>query len=126
MTEKKDQAPAPVDLDDIAGWIQADRDLTAQINQAEAQIAALRAQLQLDELAQARGKVREQIQERLGDAHEGRVGGVPVVRWKPHKAGLYFDEKRFKIERAELYAQYRKPKKATRPYVLLDLPDGVR
>jgi len=117
--------PPPVDLDDIAGWVDADRQLTAQIEAAEARIEQLRLELALDGLIEARQKVRAKIQERMGDAHEARIGGRPVITWRPQKAGSYFDQKRFKAEHADLYEQYRKPKKAVRRYVLLDPPDGV-
>jgi hypothetical protein len=118
-------APAPVDLDDIAGWVDADRQLTAQIDEAEARVEAYRRTLEIDRLVEARDKVRAKIQERIGDAHEARIGGVPVITWKPQKAGTYFDQKRFKADYPELAEQYKATKKAVRPYVLLHVEDGA-
>ena len=119
MTDKNEAAPAPVDLDDIAGWVAADRKLSAQIEQAEDRVEAYRLELGLADLTAARDKVREQIQERIGDAHEARIGGRPVITWKPNKASTYLDQKALKADHPDLVAEYQKPKKAVRPYVLL-------
>ena len=121
---ENEAAPAPVDLDDIAGWVDADRALTKQIEQAEAKVEALKLQLGIGDLTAARNKVREQIQERMGDAQEARIGGRPVITWKPNKAGTYFDQKSFKADHPELAEKYKKTKKAVRPYVLLNVEDG--
>lgn len=107
--------PAYVDLDDLAGWIEADRQLSAQIDLLAAQKAPLE---------EARNAVRTKIQDRIGDAQEARVGGVPVIRWAFHKAGTYLDQKTLKADHPDLVEQYTKTKKAARPYELLDPADG--
>ncbi|TDD32466.1 hypothetical protein E1287_22525 [Actinomadura sp. KC06] len=122
MTSSKkadEAAPAPVDLDDIAGWVDADRKLTRQIEQAEAKVEALRLQLGIDDLTKARDTVRAKVQERIGDAHEARIAGRPVITWKPNKASTYLDQKSLRADEPKLWAKYQKAKKAVRPYVLL-------
>lgn len=126
MTDKTEEAPAPapVDLDDIAGWVDADRKLSAQITAAEEKLEVLRLELGLDGLHEARDKVRERIKEAMGDAHEARIGGRPVITFKPRKASTYLDQKSFRENEPELWAKYQKPKKPVRPYVLLAVEDG--
>jgi hypothetical protein len=116
-------APAPVDLDDIAGWVDADRKLSTQIDAAEEKLEVLRLELGVDGLIEAREKVRERIKERIGDAHEARIGGRPVITFKPNKASTYLDQKSLKADHPELVARYQKAKKAVRPYVLLNLDE---
>lgn len=118
-------APEPVDLDDIAEWVQADRKLSEQITTAEDRVKALALELGIDDLKKARDAIREKVQERLGDAHEGRVGGRPVITWKPQKASTYLDQKALKRDLPEIVAKYQKAKKAARPYVLLNTEDGT-
>jgi hypothetical protein len=104
-----------VDLDDMAGLIDADRKLTAEIDRLnEAH------QVRVAELVQARDDIREQIQTRMGAATEARVGGRPAVIWKWMKPGRHLDQKRLRADHPELVAQYTVPSKAVRTYVLLD------
>lgn len=116
-------APAPVNLDDIAGYVDADRHLSAQIEQAEARVEALRLELGIPDLVKARDTIREKIQERIGDAHEARIAGRPVITWKPRKASTYLDQKTLREQEPEVWARFQKPKKPVRPYVLLNLDD---
>lgn len=122
-TEGEAPAPAPVHLDDIAGWVDADRKLSAQIEQAEAKVGALILQLGIDDLKKARDTIREKIQDRIGDAHEARIAGRPVITWKPNKASTYLDQKTLAKDLPEIVAKYQKPKKAVRPYILLNADD---
>jgi hypothetical protein len=106
--------PAPVDIDDLAPWVDADRKFSAEIDVQELKVA---------ELKEARDQVRAKIQERIGDAHEARINGRPVIRWKPNKAGTYLDQKGLKADHPDLVAQYQKTKAPSRPYVII--PDGA-
>lgn len=105
-----------VDIDDLAGWVEADRNLTAQI---------VALDLSKAELEQARDIVRDQLRERIGDAHEARIGGRPVITYRPAKAGTYLDQKSLKADHPELVEQYQKTKKAARPFVVLDPGTGA-
>lgn len=127
MTEKKRNevpVPPPVDLDDIAAWVDADRKLTAQIAAAEDQVEALRLQLGIGDLKEARDTIRAKVQERIGDAHEARIGGRPVITWRPNRATTYLDQKSLKADHPELVAEYQRAKKPVRPYVLLNIEGG--
>ena len=53
------------DIDELAGWITLRRSLSAEIS----------------DLEEKRDAVDERIKAALGDAEEGRIGGVAVVRW---------------------------------------------
>ena len=64
MTEKT-EGVTHADIDELAGWITLRRSLTAEIS----------------DLEEKRDAVDERIKAALGDAEEGRVGGIPVVRW---------------------------------------------
>jgi hypothetical protein len=70
---------ADKDIDEVAGWIDVLR--TAQGEKAKAE----------DVIAQARAK----IEEALGEAEVGNVGGVPVVRWTFVRSER-FDQKKAK------------------------------
>ena len=56
-----------IDIDDLAGWVDELRRATAAKAAAEERIAAARAH----------------IEEALGDATTGLIGGQPVVKWTP-------------------------------------------
>lgn len=117
-----DKPPAKVvDLDDIAGWVEADRRATAEINRLEQVHKA-----KVAELVAARDDAREQIQRRMGDATEARVGGRPVVTWKWKKAGSHLDQKALRNDNPELIARYTVPSAPARTYVLLDPEGGDR
>ncbi|MDN3356046.1 hypothetical protein [Actinomadura sp. DC4] len=125
MTTNNDTAASPpaktVDLDDIAGLIEADRLLTAEINRLEEAHKAL-----LAELVTARDDTREQIQRRMGNATEARVNGRAVVTWKWSKPGSHLDQKALGKDNPELVKRYTVPSKAARKYVLLDPEEANR
>ncbi|MGH3380386.1 MAG: hypothetical protein ACRDP6_37190 [Actinoallomurus sp.] len=108
-----------VDLDDIAGWVEVDQRLTAEINRLGELHKA-----NLAELVTARDDAREQVQRRMGDAVEARVGGRAVVTWKWKKAGSHLDQKALRKDNPELIARYTVPSQAARTYVLLDQPEA--
>jgi hypothetical protein len=110
-----------VDLDDIAGLIDADRTLTAEINRLNDAHAARMA-----ELVKARDDTREQIQRRMGDATEARVDGVPVVAWKWSKPGSHLDQKALRSDNPDLIKRYTVPSNPARKYVLLDPEEASR
>lgn len=116
MTDTTGSPPGTiVDLDDMAGLIEADRTLSAEIARlTEAH------ETQIAELVAARDDIREQIQTRMGAATEARVNGRPVVRWTWKKPGRHLDQKRLRADHPELVAQYTVPSKAARTYTLLD------
>lgn len=122
MTDNTTSPPGKVvDLDDIAGWIEADQKLSAEIDRlTEAH------KTQMAELVKARDDVREKIQTRMGEAVEARVGGRPVIAWKWKKAGSHLDQRALKRDNPELIARYTVPSKAARTYVLLDLEGDDR
>lgn len=64
-----------VELDAIKGWVEALRKLQHDKRDIEEQIAAARAK----------------IEDALGEADTGTVGGVPVVRWT-HVTSRRFDQ----------------------------------
>lgn len=116
MTDGTTSPPTKVvDLDDIAGWIEADRRFTAVIEHRKAEY-----ERQMSELIKARDDVREQIQRRMGDATEACVGGRPVIRWAPKKPGRHLDQQGLKRDHPKIYAEYMVPSQAARPYVLLN------
>ncbi|GLY81869.1 hypothetical protein [Actinoallomurus iriomotensis] len=125
MTTKNDSTASPpakvVNLDDIAGLVDADRTFTAEIDRlTEAHKA------RVAEIEEARDGIREQIQRRMADATEGHIAGRPVIRWAKKKPGSHLDQKALKRDHPEIVAKYTVPSSAARPYVLLDLEDGDR
>ncbi|MGH3503176.1 MAG: hypothetical protein ACRDQA_20115 [Nocardioidaceae bacterium] len=68
-----------VDLDGIASWVTLHRQLTEQIN----------------DLDEKRKAVGERIKTALGDAEEGHIDDVPVVRWS-HVTSRRLDQKLLK------------------------------
>jgi hypothetical protein len=122
MTTDNSSPPTKVvDLDDIAGLIDADRTLTAEINRLNELHEARMA-----ELVKARDDTREQIQRRMGDATEARIAGRLVIRWARKKPGRHLDQQGLKRDHPEIYAEYMVPSKASRPYVLLDPEEDDR
>lgn len=67
------------DIDDVAGWIDVLRQAQGEKAKAEEVIA----------------QAREKIQDALGDAEVGNVGGVPTVRWTFVRSER-FDQKKAK------------------------------
>lgn len=102
-------AAAPVDLDGTAAsWLNA-------LRHADEQIATWTG---------IRGRAIEHLQAAIGDAHEARVDGRPVITWKPSKPGRRLD--RDALERdfgAATIAAYLVEAKPARPFKVLT-PDA--
>jgi predicted phage-related endonuclease len=97
--------PVTQALDPIAGLVEAFRVLLeeeARIQEAKEHLKAL-------------------MQEQLGDAHFGTVGGRRVVSFKPH-VRTSFDQQRFRRDHPELWTGYLRATEV-RPFRLLDDDD---
>lgn len=123
MTTTRDRAeptstttPEYVDIDDLAHWLAADRDLTRQLDDLALKTA---------EITKARDTVRSKIQERIGEAPQARVNGIPVISWAYSKPGSHLDQKQLKADHPDLVDRYMVPSKAARKYVLLDPEDTL-
>lgn len=121
MSEQTFQQPAPAEADEdkhpllidldgtMAAWVEA-------IRAADAEIARLTG---------IRGRAIEHIQAAMGDAVEARIGGQPVITWKPAKASMRLDRKALEADLGtELVAKYLRPSAAARPFKVLPL-DGA-
>lgn len=99
--------PDAVELDaTAAAWLEA-------IRAADAKIAQLK---------EVRERAAEHVQAAMGDAVEARIGGRPVVSWKPSKPGTSLDRKGLeKHLGSEVFAQFVVVNKAARPFKVLDL-----
>jgi hypothetical protein len=102
--------PGPIELDaTIAAWVEAGRAAIGQIAY----------------YTEIRDRAYEHIQAAMGDAVEARVGGRPVVSWKPAKPSMRLDRKALEADLgSELVARYLRPSTAARPFKVLPL-DGA-
>jgi len=97
--------PEHVELDPaVAAWYEAARTASAEIAR----------------LSEIKTRAIDHIQQAMGDAHEARIGGKPVVTWKPSKAAPYIDKKALETDLPEIAAKYTKYKQPARPFKLLD------
>ena len=99
--------PDHVDLDPVAAaWYQA-------ILGWDAAIA---------ELQDKRARAVEHIQHAMGDAAEARVGGKPVVTWKPSKPSMRLDRKLLEDKLgADVVAEFLVESRPGRPFKILDV-----
>lgn len=102
--------PDHVDLDPVTtAWYQA-------ILAWDAQIAELQAK---------RARAVEHIQAAMGDAAEARIGGQPVVTWKPSRPGLRLDRKLLEDKLgADVVAGFLVESRPARPFKILGGPDA--
>ncbi|MEV1201704.1 hypothetical protein [Microbispora rosea] len=103
-TEPAPAAADPVELDYVG------RLLRTAYKQISRQIA---------DLTEQRDRIREQLEERIGDAPGATVDGEPAITWAWSKPAMQLDGKALAKDHPDLYAQYLKPKKASRPFKLL-------
>ncbi len=75
---------------------------------------------QIAELADKRRRAVEHIQAVMGEATEARIGGRPVVTWKPSKPAEYIDKKALERDLPDIAARYTKLKAAARPFKILN------
>lgn len=98
-------SPGHVDLGTAAeAWYRAILVLDAQIAECQA----------------ARKRAVEIIQSAMGDATEARIGGQPVVSWKPSKPAKYIDAKALEADLPDVAAKYTREKQPARPFKILD------
>jgi predicted phage-related endonuclease len=96
--------PEHVELDPaIAAWYEAARAAAAEIAR----------------YGEIRNRAIEHIQNAMGDAVEARIGGRPVVSWKPSKPSEYIDAKALRDELPDVAAKYTKLKAPARPFKIL-------
>lgn len=97
--------PDAVELDaTAAAWLEA-------IRAADAKIAQLK---------EVRERAAEHVQAAMGDAVEARIGGRPVVSWKPSKPGTSLDRKALeKAYGADVIKAFVRANKAARPFKVL-------
>jgi hypothetical protein len=108
MRPLTEQATA-VELDAaVAAWYQAARAASAEI----------------DRCTGIRNRAIEHIQAAMGDAHEARIDGRPVVTWKPSKPAPYIDKKALETDLPDVAAKYTKYKQPARPFKLLGGDDA--
>lgn len=108
------QQPAPdvlpelfaVELDaTAAAWLEA-------VRAADAKIA---------ELKEIRERAAGHVQAAMGDAIEARIGGRPVVTWKPSAPGTSLDRKGLEATfGADVIKAFVRVNKAARPFKVLD------
>lgn len=103
-----------VDLDDMATWISALRQVHTETAALETQLREKRA------LAQ---RITEEIQTRLGDAVEGRVNGRTVVTYHWNPPRQLVDVKRLRQELPDVAEAYTRTSTPTRKFQLLDDSD---
>ena len=104
MTETAPEPP-PVELDaTVAAWYEAAKAAAAQIA----------------EIAEIRDRAIEHIKHAMGDATEARIGGQPVITWRPSKPAKYIDAKALAADLPDVAAKYTKVKQAARPFKILD------
>lgn len=117
-----------VDIDDLGALLDADRHLAAQLASLAEEKTALTKDLDehAAELTALRDKIHTQLQERIGDAHEARILGRPVITWKPHKATTTFDQTAFRAAHADLWEAFQKPKASPRPFKILPPEEDPR
>lgn len=98
-----DQAPALpyVELDHVGAQLYA---------------AYLSLDDQIKVLTEQQNRVEEQLQARMGDATEARIGGVTVISWKWSKPGAGFDKKALEKDHPDIYAKYVRENKPGRPF----------
>jgi predicted phage-related endonuclease len=75
-------------------------------------------------LEAARAVLREHLEKILGDCETGLINGHPAVTWKWDKPSTTTDTARLKSELPEIWAEYQKPRKTSRPLKFLDGADG--
>ncbi|GAA2618877.1 hypothetical protein SMC26_40415 [Actinomadura fulvescens] len=95
-------APAFVDLDDLAPWVDS-------LRVVRAQLADLKAKEE---------QIVEHLKRSIGDAAEGRIGGRTVITYRRSRPGTRLDVDRLKAERPDIWEQYLVPKQPARPFVL--------
>lgn len=91
-----------VDLDDVANYVTALRDVRRRMT----------------ELREVEEMLVEQIKQRMGDAPEAHIGGVPVIRWAWTKPVRRFDRKAFAAAHPDLDAEYTVTGEPSRRFVL--------
>lgn len=102
MTEVKPKVHA--DIDQLGPWLEAAR----------------MAKEEMTKWKEVYDRARGHIEEALGDAEEGRVGGAPVVSWSWSNPATYLDDKALRADHPDLAEQYSKTKKPARSFKLLE------
>lgn len=87
--------------------------------------ALLAADDEIGRLKEIRDRAAEHVQAAMGDAVEARIGGRPVVTWKPAKPGTSLDRKALEAAYgADVIEGFVRVNKAARPFKVLP-PDGA-
>ncbi|MEV4458486.1 hypothetical protein [Microbispora sp. NPDC049633] len=102
--EETAPAAAPVELDHVGRLLR---------------LAYRQLGKQIDDLTEQRDRIREQLEARIGDAPGATVDGEPAISFTWSKPAMAIDSKALAKDHPQIYAQYLKPKKASRPFKLV-------
>jgi hypothetical protein len=84
------------------------------------------ARAQAAQWTERAGYLRGVLEKAIGSAPGGCVNGVPVISWEPTEKPHKFNQKKFKEDHPDLFAEYYELTEAPRPFCEVDfIPEDL-